>query len=174
MKTTLMDDMIKSVVDIVFYTKFYFIKDPYLKDDLLQEGMLAAYTLLSSGDYNPTKDLRRYMYSWVWNAMSNYLYKNNKEVCTNLESVENLEVASYKIESPNITSINKNIIYDICKKYAVLGDYYNEVLIYLQSIGLVKNYKPKERLNINRELKDIITGMVLYKIFEEVTDNDPW
>ena len=79
MKSTAMDEMIKNVVEVVFYSKYYYITDPDLKEDLIQEGNLAAYTLLASGEYNPTKDLRNYMYSWVWNAMSNYLYKQKKE-----------------------------------------------------------------------------------------------
>lgn len=174
MKPTAMDEMIKNVVEVVFYSKYYYITDPDLKNDLIQEGNLAAYTLLASGEYNPTKDLRNYMYSWVWNAMSNYLYKQKKERWTDLESIENLDVAGYNIEASVDFTFNKRLIYDICKKYEAFGDYFNEVLIYLQSIGLIKNYKPRESVNINKQLRTAIIGQVLYKIFEEVRDNGVW
>ena len=175
MKYTAMDEMIKNVVDVVFYSKYYYITDKDLKDDLLQEGRLAAYTLLASGEYNPTKDLRNYMYSWVWNAMSNYLYKQNKEKWVDLETVENqnIESAGY-FARPSGLSFDRNIVYNICKGYRYLGDYYNEVLIYLQEVGLIKNYKPRPSVNINPELRTIVIGRVLYEVFNEEDVNAIW
>ena len=41
MNFTAMDEMIKNVVDVVFYSKYYYITDRDLKEDLLQEGRLA-------------------------------------------------------------------------------------------------------------------------------------
>ena len=171
MKSTAMDEMIKNVVEVVFYSKYYYITDPDLKEDLIQEGNLAAYTLLASGEYNPTKDLRNYMYSWVWNAMSNYLYKQKKEKWTDLDSIENLDILGVTDRTQSIYSFDAKIIYDICKKYEAFGDYYNEVLIYLQEIGLIKNYVPKESIGINAQLKITVIGQVLYRIFEEVDKN---
>jgi hypothetical protein len=168
-----MDEMIKNVVDVVFYSKYYYITDRDLKEDLLQEGRLAAYTLLASGEYNPTKDLRNYMYSWVWNAMSNYLYKQKKENCVDLDSVENLDIASYKTESVGI-SFDIKIVYDICKDYRYFGDYFNEVLIYLQDVGIIKNYTPRPSINISKELRDFVIGRVLYKVFKEEEVNAIW
>ena len=173
MKFTAMDEMIKNVVDVVFYSKYYYITDKDLKEDLLQEGRLAAYTLLASGEYNPTKDLRNYMYSWVWNAMSNYLYKQKKEKYVDLDSVENMEIASYKTESVGIV-FDKKMVYDICREYRYLGDYYNEVLIYFQEVGLIKNYKPKPSVGINMDLRNIIIGRVLYTVFNEEDVNAIW
>ena len=173
MKFTAMDEMIKNVVEVVFYSKYYYITDKDLKDDLLQEGRLAAYTLLASGEYNPTRDLRNYMYSWVWNAMSNYLYKQKKENCVDLDAVENLDIASYKTESVGI-SFDMKLVYDICKSYRYLGDYYNEVLIYLQEVGIIKNYVPKPSVNISSELRNVVIGRVLYKVFKEEELNAIW
>lgn len=173
MNFTAMDEMIKNVVDVVFYSKYYYITDRDLKEDLLQEGRLAAYTLLASGEYNPTKDLRNYMYSWVWNAMSNYLYKQNKEKYVDLDAVENLEIASYKTETVGI-SFNINTVYEICKLYRNLGDYFNEVLIYFQDVGLIKNYKPKPSVNINKDLRNVVIGRVLYTVFNEEDVNAIW
>lgn len=173
MKLTAMDEMIKNVVDVVFYSKYYYITDRDLKEDLLQEGRLAAYTLLASGEYNPTRDLRNYMYSWVWNAMSNYLYKQKKENCVDLDSVENLDIASYKTESVGI-SFDIKIAYDICKDYRYFGDYFNEVLIYLQSVGIIKNYTPRPSVNINKDLRNFVIGRVLYTVFKEEEINAIW
>ena len=105
--------------------------------------------------------------------MSNYLYKQNKEKYVDLDAVENLEIASYKTETVGI-SFNINTVYEICKLYRNLGDYFNEVLIYFQDVGLIKNYKPKPSININKDLRNVVIGRVLYTVFNEEDVNAIW
>lgn len=171
MKLTAIDEMIFNVVNLVYYSKYYYIKDFDLKEDLLQEGRLAAYTLLASGEYDPTKDLRNYMYSWVWNAMSNYLYKNRKESHADLEKVENTEDISYIGKEQSSISINIEEIYKYCLKYKNIDDAFNEALIYFNEIGLLE-YRGKKSILMNDAYRNILRGELVYKLFEIEEETD--
>ena len=71
--------MITNIVTVVFRIHFYYVSNEDLEQDLKQEGYLKAYELLAKGNYDPTKSLRTFIYTGVRNAMTNYMYHQNKE-----------------------------------------------------------------------------------------------
>ena len=70
--------MIDNIVEVVRKMFFYYVYDQDTIDDLKQEGYLKAYELLAKGEYDPSKNLRNYLFTGVRNAMTNYMYKRNK------------------------------------------------------------------------------------------------
>lgn len=70
--------MIDNIVEVVRKMFFYYVYDQDTIDDLKQEGYLMAYELLAKGEYDPSKNLRNYLFTGVRNAMTNYMYKRNK------------------------------------------------------------------------------------------------
>ena len=70
--------MIDNIVEVVQRMFFYYVYDKDTIDDLKQEGYLMAYELLAKGEYDPSKNLRNYLFTGVRNAMTNYMYKKNK------------------------------------------------------------------------------------------------
>ncbi len=72
------EGMIDNIVEVVQRMFFYYVYDKDTLDDLKQEGYLMAYELLAKGEYDPSKNLRNYLFTGVRNAMTNYMYKKNK------------------------------------------------------------------------------------------------
>lgn len=70
--------MIDNIVEVVRKMFFFYVYDQDTIDDLKQEGYLMAYELLAKGEYDPSKNLRNYLFTGVRNAMTNYMYKRNK------------------------------------------------------------------------------------------------
>ncbi|MBQ2639191.1 MAG: sigma-70 family RNA polymerase sigma factor [Bacilli bacterium] len=72
------EGMIDNIVEVVQRMFFFYVYDKDTIDDLKQEGYLMAYELLAKGEYDPSKNLRNYLFTGVRNAMTNYMYKKNK------------------------------------------------------------------------------------------------
>lgn len=72
------DGMIDNIVEVVQRMFFYYVYDKDTIEDLKQEGYLMAYELLAKGEYDPSRNLRNYLFTGVRNAMTNYMYKQNK------------------------------------------------------------------------------------------------
>ena len=53
MKDNSIEALILNIITVVLRTHFYYITDRDLQQDLMQEGYLKAYELLSSGNYDP-------------------------------------------------------------------------------------------------------------------------
>lgn len=70
--------MIDNIVEVVQRMFFFYVYDKDTIDDLKQEGYLMAYELLAKGEYDPSKNLRNYLFTGVRNAMTNYMYRRNK------------------------------------------------------------------------------------------------
>ena len=101
----------------------------------MQEGYLKAYELLADGNYDPSKNLRTFIYTGVRNAMTNYRYHHNKEDHMSLSetldnntwmrSFNNVQDVSkeiddwyYDSENEDIESeIDVDIVYRVCNKY---------------------------------------------------------
>lgn len=89
--------MIDNIVIVVFRKHFYYITDKDLEQDLKQEGYLKAYELLADGNYDPSKNLRTFIYTGVRNAMTNYLYHHKKEAHSDsTDDIESQEWQSWK------------------------------------------------------------------------------
>ena len=130
-------DLVDNIVDVVYCIHFYYIRDAYLKEDLKQEGYLKAYELLSTGNYDPNKSLRNYLFTGVRNAMTNYMYHAKKDMHTSLDTFE------CNIDAPCGDFCDYEIAGDIillsCKKYMEYGNYFNIVVDYFNGIGLKIN-----------------------------------
>ena len=70
--------MIDNIVEVVQRMFFFYVRDKDTIEDLKQEGYLMAYELLNKGEYDPSKNLRNYLFTGVRNAMTNFMYKQNK------------------------------------------------------------------------------------------------
>lgn len=88
------DGMIDNIVEVVQRMFFFYVNDKDTIDDLKQEGYLMAYELLAKGEYDPSKNLRNYLFTGVRNAMTNYMYKQNKT--KNFISHETLDDAKWQ------------------------------------------------------------------------------
>ena len=173
------ESMIHNIVTVVFRIHFYYIKDPDLEMDLKQEGYLKAYELLASGNYDPSKNLRTFIYTGVRNAMTNYMYHHNKESHMDLETItsqmwqryESVTMDGYwegKVFYNNESishsyNIDLSIVYEICDKYKMFGDYSNIILNELSNLGI---YELKEELDNNIKpntfVKNAIMGEIIY------------
>jgi len=173
------ESMIHNVVTVVFRIHFYYIRDPELEMDLKQEGYLKAYELLAAGNYDPSKNLRTFIYTGVRNAMTNYMYHHNKENHIDLDTItsqmwqryESITMDNYwegKIFYNNDSirdkyEIDLPIIFEICDKYSMFGDYTNIIInelcklgIYQEPVKVDKNFKPVPLI------KDAILAEIIY------------
>jgi len=55
--------MIDNIVEVVQRMFFYYVHDKDTIDDLKQEGYLMAYELLAKGEYDPSRNLRNYLFT---------------------------------------------------------------------------------------------------------------
>lgn len=175
--------MIKNVVTVVLRIHFYYITDADLKQDLKQEGYLKAYELLAEGNYDPNKNLRTFIYTGVRNAMTNYIYHTKKETheTTDMitsqawQSYENVTMDSYwkgKIyyeDEDNIDNydIDLSLVFDICEKYRMFGDYENSILVELKKLGIYNGHIEKSNIIENDFILNAILGEILWNIFLE-------
>ena len=169
MEETSISDIIKNIVEAVFYSHFSYVLDPDLKQDLMQEGFLVAYELVKSNTYDASKSLRNYIYTGVRNGMTNYMYHNKKEMHNNLDVVVENQVKS---EEQYLYDIDLTIVYDICIQYEPLGDYYNTALKYLSSLGIIDYTNPRPEENINENIKEQVNVLVLWALIESEKNNE--
>lgn len=174
--------MIDNIVIVVFRKHFYYITDKELEADLKQEGYLKAYELLAEGNYDPTRNLRTFIYTGVRNAMTNYLYHHRKENHnSSTEDIESQEWQSWKniltdsywegkayVENDSYMQqyqVDVNIIYEVCEKYSMFGDYIPVILSDMKDLGLYDGEIPNITITIVPEIENFIKGEVLYKLF---------
>lgn len=179
------ESMIHNIVTVVFRIHFYYIKDQDLEMDLKQEGYLKAYELLATGNYDPSKNLRTFIYTGVRNAMTNYMYHHNKESHVDLETItsqmwqryENVTMDGYwegKIFYNNESIKNKyeidlSIIYDICDKYKMFGDYFNIVINELHNLGVCNlKLEVDKNFKYNNFIKNSIIGEIIYSTIKKI------
>ena len=178
--------MIHNIVTVVFRIHFYYIKDPDLEMDLKQEGYLKAYELLASGNYDPSKNLRTFIYTGVRNAMTNYMYHYNKESHTDLELITNQMWQRYesvtmdgywegKIFYTNESikdnhTIDLETVYSICDKYSMFGDYSSIIINELNKLGICDSYIDNiDNIdNYNNFIKDTIIGEIIYTMLRKI------
>lgn len=185
MQNQSMNSMIDNIVEVVLNIHFNYIKDPEMRKDLMQEGYLKAYELLADGNYDPSKNLRTFIYTGVRNAMTNYRYHHNKEDHMSLSetldnntwmrSFNNVQDVSKEIDGWYYDSENENIeyeidvdiVYRVCNKYLMFGDYTNYILNRLNSLGVHnKTYIVPNDFNHIDFVEDCIIGEVLWKMLE--------
>ena len=178
------ESMIHNVVTVVFRIHFYYVRDPDLEMDLKQEGYLKAYELLAAGNYDPSKSLRTFIYTGVRNAMTNYMYHHNKESHVDLETItsqmwqryESVTMDGYwegKIFYSNDTirdnyDIDLPIVFEVCDKYKMFGDYTNVIINELSNLGV---YDKKAKLEVNFKpvniVKNAIMGEIIYTMINK-------
>jgi len=175
------ESMIQNIVTVVFRIHFYYITDRDLEQDLKQEGYLKAYELLADGNYDPTKNLRTFIYTGVRNAMTNYMYHNKKENHENLDVVtdplwqryESITLDDYYLgklftvdQALDKLKINKNTILNVCEKYSLFGDYRGLVYNKLNKIGLIEeNNEYAELSEYDDFILSSIIGEILWNMF---------
>lgn len=153
-------DMVENIVNVVLNMYFNYVTDPDLKEDLKQEGFLKAYEMLKTGNYNPQRDLRTYIYTGVRNSMTNFLYHHKKESNLDIDDFYSLEdkseVCSYNIDL--------NLLHRVCLKYINYGDYTNTVLKYFSEIGLYNGEVPESTIKEIPFVKNAIIGELIWRI----------
>jgi len=151
-------DLLNNIVEVVLHVHFYYITDPYLKEDLMQEGYLKAYQLLNTGNYDPNQNLRNYLYTGVRNAMTNYLYHSKKELHSSLDLFEDNFQVSY-VPSEVDLSLPKELIDKYCLKYKRYGDRRFSVCKKLSDMGFITpKYREVEVKN------DLITKAIVIEL----------
>ena len=156
-------DMVDNLVNVILNTWFNRIRDPDLREDLKQEGYTKAYEMLKTGNYDPSRDLRTYIYTGIRNSMTNYLYHNNKESHLDIDEF-------YSVEDPQefcSFSLDLNYVKKVCEKYSSYGNYINTVLNYFKNAGiyngpLFDNISVKEIPYV----KNAIIGEIIWKMLE--------
>ena len=156
-------DMVDNLVNIIINTWFNYIRDPDLREDLKQEGFMKAYEMLETGNYDPSKDLRTYIYTGIRNSMTNYLYHLNKENHLDIDDFYTLEDDREYVSY----TIDLKYIKEVCDKYSSYGNYINTVLKYFKDAGLydgplLDGIKVKEIPFV----KNAIIGDILWKMLE--------
>jgi len=173
--------MIQNIVTVVLRIHFYYITDPELQNDLKQEGYLKAYELLAKGDYDPNRNLRTYIYTGVRNAMTNYLYHNNKENHEDLELVSSPVWQRYEgvtqdgfykgklfYEDEVGTgkyNVDQDLVEEVVAKYSMFGDYTLIILRELKKVGLYEGKVFKSEIQEIPLVTTAIMGEIYYKIF---------
>lgn len=176
--------MITNIVTVVFRIHFYYVSNEDLEQDLKQEGYLKAYELLAKGNYDPTKSLRTFIYTGVRNAMTNYMYHQNKEShYFDLDSINSQnnqfskDVTKDGYWRGKIFCINDDILNDfnisvdyilnLCDKYKSFGDYFPIIINELSDLGILdlKN-KLEYKIKPIKLVKDTILGEIFWNIFK--------
>lgn len=171
--------MIENIVTVVFRIHFYYVNNEDLENDLKQEGYLKAYSLLKEGNYDPTKNLRTFIYTGVRNAMTNYMYHTKKESHEDLDTVSSPAWQSYKDitmdsywdgklfynDTITMDSVDDNIVFSVCEKYKMFGNYIYVVLNEFNKMGIYNNhFNIAPDFKINTFIKDSIIGEILWNI----------
>ncbi len=173
--------MIQNIVTVVLRIHFYYITDPELQNDLKQEGYLKAYELLAKGDYDPNRNLRTYIYTGVRNAMTNYLYHNNKENHEDLELVSSPVWQRYEGVTQDgfykgklfyedeigagKYNVDQDLVEEVVAKYSMFGDYTLITLRELKKVGLYEGKVFKSEIQEIPLVTTAIMGEIYYKIF---------
>lgn len=177
-KYSSIEKMIDNVVDVVQKTYYSYV-NPELWDDLRQEGYLAIWKVLGTGDFNPYRNLRTYMYTVARNAMSCFMYHEKKQM-SNISLDELVQEGSTqdidlvpvnenilnKISS-NDSYFNKNMICDskiknVCYRFSDFGDYEERAKMNLANVGLYnKSYQNKE--HIMSHVEEAIHAILIYE-----------
>ena len=177
------ESMIQNIVSVVFRIHFYYINDLDLEQDLKQEGYLKAYELLADGNYDPNKNLRTFIYTGVRNAMTNYVYHNKKESHTDLDTITSQSWQSYELvtsdgfwknkvyveteDTIQDYNIDVSLVYLICQKYIMFGDYFNSILHELKNIGIYSGPIEQYNITIVPFVKNAILGEIFWSVFKD-------
>lgn len=165
MREITIDEMVDNVVVVVFYKHFSYVTDTNTKSDLMQEGYLKAYDLLSNGNYDPTMSLRNYIYTGVRNAMTNYMYHHKKESHVDLDELDKYEniVGVYDVAD---YEIDMDVINNIVREYKQHGDFTNVLVNYLISIGLIHHKYMIEPI-LNPMLVDAAVTELVWNLYDK-------
>ena len=175
--------MIQNIVTVVFRIHFYYVTDKDLEQDLKQEGYLKAYELLACGNYDPSKNLRTFIYTGVRNAMTNYMYHSRRANCDALDLVtdpmwlryENITMDRYYLgklfiedDSDIEVEISNDIIDRVCRKYSIFGDYRGLAFNRLVKLGVIDRENTYNVLsNYDDFILTSIIGEILWGMFKE-------
>lgn len=170
-----LEGMADNIVEVVRRMFFYYVYDKDTIDDLRQEGYLIIYELLEKGLYDPSKNLRNYLFTGVRNAMTNYMHRVNKT--KNDISYDQLEDAQwqdymevvnddyyagkvftymqYQIES----SIDDNDLLDVISRYRNYGNNLKEK--FLNKYGKILALKTDEKINDEDEQVPLVYNAIM-------------
>lgn len=181
MKDNSVDALILNITEVVLRTHFYYVTDRDLQQDLMQEGYLKAYELLSSGNYDPYRNLRTFIYTGVRNAMTNYMYHTNKESHDTVDMIDSSDWQQYQGVANDNYYENKVYYYDeiepnysisltditnVTDKYSMFGNYTKNAELYFKQLGIYygnsENVKKEEE---NELVLDAIKGEIIWNIF---------
>lgn len=182
MKDNSIEALIFNITEVVLRTHFYYVTDRDLQQDLMQEGYLKAYELLSSGNYDPYRNLRTFIYTGVRNAMTNYMYHNNKEKHEDFDIIDDSAWQQYKHVVSDSYYENKVYCYNnaesdiytlrlediqlVCNKYKMFGNYISNVEEYFKNLGIYSGNSGEVKTEDENELiLDAIKGEILWNLF---------
>lgn len=172
------EKMIDNVIDIVQKTYFSYVS-PEIWDDLRQEGYLAVWRVLGSGDFDPYRNLRTYVYTVARNAMSCFMYHEKKHL--NQVSIDIL-VQEGSVQDIDLIPINNAIldkvsgtdvyfntdlipeakIRQVCYRFSDFGDYEDVTKTNLANIGLYDS-KYKDEKHTTTDVEEAIKGIIIYE-----------
>ena len=103
-------DIVK-LANIVFNKHFfYFGKNPFDREDMIQESVVGALLLLKQGTFDPSRSsLKNYLYTKMRNEMQNFVYRNKKEVLLDELQETNLS------EPEEVSSLHEFSVNDVMK-----------------------------------------------------------
>ena len=159
-----LEGMADNIVEVVRRMFFYYVYDKDTIDDLKQEGYLIIYELLEKGLYDPSKNLRNYLFTGVRNAMTNYLYHVKKESHADLSDLDKYEnvVGVYDIEEYDI---DVELIKSITDRYSSYGNLYIPVMEYLNNIGITKVVVQHIEQQISPMIQEAVITLVIWELY---------
>lgn len=160
---------IKQLTEIVVNNHFSYV-GYYDREDLLLEGMAKALELIQEGKFDPSfyssdnPSMKNYLYTGIRNEMSNYLYRNKKELPVGEFFGDQAQSFPILEEEYNIEfSVIKECVEKYNKRY---GSYLGLVINKLESMGFVVNYKPKIIETINNYDESLLEKLVVFVLWK--------
>lgn len=150
-----LQDLIENLCEVVLNTHYSYIRDPDLREDLKQEGYIKALELIKRGNYAPNHNLRTYLYTGIRNEMRNFLYRDNRD---SWYEIDLNCCGSYQMET-TFYELDYDLIYRICNKYRLYGDYRLLVIKYFRDLGLTV-HAPKLVNKIEEPIEAVLQAII--------------
>lgn len=120
---------------IVLHQHYNYVRPVELQEDLVSEAIAKAIDLCLAGEFDPTRStLRNYLYTGMRNEMQNIMYKRRNLIP--VEEVRYTEEEAYANEYSEDPCINEDLIYEICDKFFIRGNYHNLLIARLRKYGI--------------------------------------
>lgn len=137
---------------IVLHQHYNYVRPIELQEDLVEEAVVKAINLCLDGNFDPTRSsIRNYLYTGMRNEMQNIMYRRRNLIP--VEEVRYTEEEAYKCDYQDALVIDDDLVYSICDKFFIRGNYHNLLIARLRKYGidgedtdLIPPKKPDKRL----------------------------